>query len=339
MKDGTQDHPKLKALARALRTPRTNAAGILEFLWLFTRKYARSGDIGRFRDDEIADAVDWPADRPVDELIEALVKAGWLDRSDEHRLIVHDWSEHADKAVHTWLQRKGLTFADGRLPFWRKAPCDDDSSQSGAVSSHQKLCDEKGPECDDVASQNGDLGSLARASWPVPEPVPEPEKSSSTVHAPNSTPNKRGPLAAAVTQLLGKTLAEPLPRNGAVRHTREALAAETGEMPPEQIVGRIVQEARQVDAKISDEEVALWVHGCAPEGAERGAAWFAAAVVAHIRERPREVATLREFVQGKAPPAEADALLRERGIPPRLRNALRAWRLQHSEETVENKIA
>src|SRR5678815_4241072 len=101
MKSGTPNHPKTKALARRLRVALPHAVGILEMLWHFGRDYARQGDIGRFSDGEIADAVAWPSERPVEDLIEALLAERWLDKNPQHRLLIHGWSEHADKAVHT----------------------------------------------------------------------------------------------------------------------------------------------------------------------------------------------------------------------------------------------
>ena len=59
VKRGTLEHPKLRALAKALEIPRPYAVGILESLWHLTARYAPQGDIGRFSDEEIARWVGW----------------------------------------------------------------------------------------------------------------------------------------------------------------------------------------------------------------------------------------------------------------------------------------
>lgn len=116
MKSGTIDHPKTKRLARRLGINLAWAVGILESLWHFTRERAPRGDIGRYADDEIADAVYWPTERPAGDLVAALIDCGWLDRHDQHRLLVHDWPEHAESYVHAGLAKKTELFADGSRP-------------------------------------------------------------------------------------------------------------------------------------------------------------------------------------------------------------------------------
>jgi hypothetical protein len=126
MKQGTTSHPKTADLMEALGIPRYSAVGILESLWHFSRKYAEAGDVGRFSNVQIAQAVDWipaPGHAPTeerikkaDELIAALVRVHWLDEHPKHRLIVHDWHEHCEDAVHNSLARAVEYFADGTMP-------------------------------------------------------------------------------------------------------------------------------------------------------------------------------------------------------------------------------
>lgn len=104
------DHPKTKRLAKLLSAPHFTAVGLLECLWHFAARHAIRGDIGRWSDDEIADAVGWPAD-DAGRLVTALVDAGWLDRCQQHRLVVHDWSDHCDESTKKTVQRKGWEFA------------------------------------------------------------------------------------------------------------------------------------------------------------------------------------------------------------------------------------
>lgn len=98
----------MKRLARALGINRAWAGGILEFLWHWAGKFSPQGDIGKHEDIDIAEGCFW--DRSPQELIEALVETGWIHRSKEHRLIIHDWHDHADEAVIKRLSRSKLQF-------------------------------------------------------------------------------------------------------------------------------------------------------------------------------------------------------------------------------------
>lgn len=114
MKQGTPGHPKTKDLARRLGIARGFAGGILEFLWHFTQQYATQGDIGRHTNAAIAEECGWDGD--PDALVKGLIDARWVDENDTHRLIVHDWPDHCNDAVHMKLARETLLFADGSLP-------------------------------------------------------------------------------------------------------------------------------------------------------------------------------------------------------------------------------
>ena len=113
MKRATLSHPKTKRLARRLKVPRPHALGILAMLWDWTGEYAPQGDVGRHDDEDIAEAVDWPDDQ-AEALVTALVDCGWLDRHPEHRLIVHDYHDHAEEWIRRRNQRSGMEFVTRR---------------------------------------------------------------------------------------------------------------------------------------------------------------------------------------------------------------------------------
>ncbi len=108
MKRGTIDNPKTARLAAALGLETWGAVGILESLWHFAARHAIRGDVGRWTDEDIANAIGWKGDSAV--LIEALVKSRWLDKSKKHRLLVHDWHDHADQSVSKTLRNRSETF-------------------------------------------------------------------------------------------------------------------------------------------------------------------------------------------------------------------------------------
>ena len=111
MKRGTPRHPKMLRLLQALGLhPKHKAevVGYLELLWHFTAEYAPRGDIGRYADDQIEGACEWYG--KCGRLVEAFTTSGWVDMDREHRLIVHDWSDHADGTVKKKLERAGQSF-------------------------------------------------------------------------------------------------------------------------------------------------------------------------------------------------------------------------------------
>lgn len=114
MKREAMAHTKTKRLCRRMNLEQWQAVGLLESIWHLTAREAPRGDIGKLSDEDIALAIDFRGDQTV--LIDALVSSGWLDRHATERLLVHDWSDHADDAVHMWLARAQLYFADGRAP-------------------------------------------------------------------------------------------------------------------------------------------------------------------------------------------------------------------------------
>lgn len=111
-------HPKLRLAARDLRLPMCTIYGIMESLWYATAVRFPRGDIGRLTDEEIGAEIDGLELLEINgaQLVEVLVARRLIDRHPEHRLVVHDWPEHADSHVHAYLAKRVITFADGSLP-------------------------------------------------------------------------------------------------------------------------------------------------------------------------------------------------------------------------------
>ena len=108
VKASTPELMKFKRLQRRLGISVAQLCGHLELLWLATAKNAPEGDIGRFSNEDIAIACYWE-DCP-DVFVDALVECGWLDASEEWRLLVHDWATHAPTWVGGNLKRHGRNF-------------------------------------------------------------------------------------------------------------------------------------------------------------------------------------------------------------------------------------
>lgn len=111
MKANTTELMKFKRLQRLLGESKRGVTGLLTLLWMETARQAPEGDIGKFSNEEIAILLDWEDD--PDHLVLSLVETGWLDRSDPHRLVVHDWSDHCPNYIKGNLLRHGRSIAIG----------------------------------------------------------------------------------------------------------------------------------------------------------------------------------------------------------------------------------
>lgn len=109
MKMDAPRSPKVSDLRRLTGMNRVETVGTLELLWLFTMDQAPAGDIGKWADDDIEDACCWEGN--PGELVAALVSARWLDRCRDHRMMVHDWAEHAPTFLKKRVKRRQLEFA------------------------------------------------------------------------------------------------------------------------------------------------------------------------------------------------------------------------------------
>jgi len=127
MKRGTPDHPKMLMLTMEMEKVyvahrkksvfggKAEAVGTLEVLWEWTSRYAIQGNIGKWPDDVIARAIEWPFSGK--ELIYCLVKSKWLDNApDPDRLVIHDIKDHASNCWRQNLEDAGLTWWDGSNP-------------------------------------------------------------------------------------------------------------------------------------------------------------------------------------------------------------------------------
>jgi hypothetical protein len=102
------EHPKFARLKRTLKVPKWGALGLLESLWHFTGKFTPHGDLGKYPDAEIEAWLEWEGEPGA--LISALITCGWIDEDKDHRLLVHDWHQHADDATKLAVKRSKRTF-------------------------------------------------------------------------------------------------------------------------------------------------------------------------------------------------------------------------------------
>ncbi len=168
MKREALNHTKMKRLCRRLDVPIYHGVGILESLWQLTAREAPRGDIGKLSNEDIIIGIDYREDE--DDLIESLISAGWVDRSEEFRLVIHDWDEHADDAVHMRLARSRAHFCTGRAPKLARLG---GKERTDALAYYMSCA-----QTEDPCAQNIDPCAPPRQSPastpPEPEPVPEP---------------------------------------------------------------------------------------------------------------------------------------------------------------------
>jgi hypothetical protein len=125
-----------------LKMSKCPVLGYLEGMWHFSGKYTPHGDIGKYSNEEIEAWLEWDGEPGA--LIEAFRLAGWIDASESHRFVVHDWHLHADNATKLSVKRSGRDFV----------------TKQATVS----------PHCAHTVEE-----STTPLRLPEPEPVPEPE--------------------------------------------------------------------------------------------------------------------------------------------------------------------
>lgn len=98
------NHPKTKKAARALKISTPAMVGHLHYLWWWALDFAQDGDVSHFSAEDIAEAALWKknAETFVQALTDAGVaagRAGFLERTDDGRLVIHDWWAYAGKLI------------------------------------------------------------------------------------------------------------------------------------------------------------------------------------------------------------------------------------------------
>jgi hypothetical protein len=177
MKRESIGHTKMKRLCRRLDLALWQSVGLLESIWHLTARQTPRGDIGKLSDEDIALGIDYRGDES--RLIDALIGSGWLDRDPGGRLVVHDWADHADDAVHMRLARARLHFVGGQAPKTARLPGKEREAadQFYAASRGTHAVPSPNPrETDDrpTASERQARGIATPCVPPEPAPAPAP---------------------------------------------------------------------------------------------------------------------------------------------------------------------
>lgn len=87
-------HYKTKRLARELKVTVAAAIGHLHCLWWWAIDFAPDGDLSKFDDYEIADAIGYEGKDPA-KAKAALISSGFLDNNSDGAITIHDWYDYS----------------------------------------------------------------------------------------------------------------------------------------------------------------------------------------------------------------------------------------------------
>jgi len=84
------------------------AIGVVESLFQFACNSADDGRIGRYNNDVIAFWFEWfpEGEAGSQDLIDALIEVGYVEETDDDRLLIHDWTDHAPKYIQDRLRKR-----------------------------------------------------------------------------------------------------------------------------------------------------------------------------------------------------------------------------------------
>jgi hypothetical protein len=247
---GVLEHPKFAALQERLGLSKFETLGLLEGLWQFASRYTTAGNVGKYCNRELASWLQWKHD--PDALVDALVDCRWLDRSDDYRLVVHDWHDWCDDFIHGQLARKRELFVNGAVPRTRRLNSSEKEAFKIAMDSGELrvLADKCTPSSAPSSPPSSPPSSAPRRTTrstlrkfavpvPVPVPVPEPVPAPAPVPVPVPAPAPAPAPALKTNNPLSPASTTAGPGGGGLQEQEPPLT-------PEQIANRIGNETNVV---------------------------------------------------------------------------------------------
>ncbi len=158
-------HPKTMKLARLLGISRPCVIGHLHCLWWWAIDYAQDGEVSRFDALDLAIGAEWEGDESA--FVDALVTAGFLDRSEDGCLTIHHWNDYAGKLIER-RERNAERMREARAGNSEERATHVQRTQRARVQLHnQTKPNTTKPE------RTKPTKARARDVRPVPEPLPE----------------------------------------------------------------------------------------------------------------------------------------------------------------------
>lgn len=208
------DHPKTRKLARILNTSKPTTIGHLHCFWWWAFDYAKDGDLSRFDSMDLAIAAEWDGD--PDDLINALIKSGFVDQT-EDGLAIHDWSEYGGK-LHSQREADAERKRQRRREDSGGNPNDVPRTSGGRPKDVPTPSDVEEKEEREERRERGE-----RVGADAPDPALSPPD--------DSTP---------------PTKQEPMPRNGPAQTMLAVLHEDILKTPPPTDYGRAVKKADEL---------------------------------------------------------------------------------------------
>lgn len=230
--NGAYENKKVRRLARALGREPWSALGLMEAVWAWVRRSARTGRIDPDQWEDLADYLQWRDSSAA--LRQLLVEHGFVDGQDGWDW-VHDWHHHADDSTRQYLKRNGTPFANGEAPRrWKDA--------------NEKPCrDTVETKRENVATNEGFEEAPARAR-PAPVPVPDPAP------VPAAATRAKRPAAASPpppltekAERIAEALHQAMPQQQAPpdRAIVERVEAAMGEATVDELVAAVARVVRR----------------------------------------------------------------------------------------------
>ena len=226
--NGAYENRKTRRLARSLQMPPWAALGMMEAVWLWARKSARTGRIEVEQWEDLADHLGWG--KPVEELRQILIGAGFIDEMGGWDWI-HDWHQHADKHVREALEYAGQNFANG-------AP-----TRKYQKEGLRTGCGEVAEKVEKVAENTEKVTTSTRAR-PVPVPVPVP---AAATRARRSAAGSPPPPLTEKAERIADALHQAMPNEQAPpdRAIVERVEAAMGEATVDELVAAVARVVRR----------------------------------------------------------------------------------------------
>lgn len=182
-------HPKTKRLARLLGVSIPAAVGHLHFLWWWALDFAPDGVLEKYDKYDIAEAMAWDDDE--DKLVAALLDCGYIDETEDHGLIIHDWGEYAGKL----LERRAKDRA-------RKRAAAENAGVPPAVRGSSDGTDAEGAESRAESLVTNQPTNQPKPTVPNQPTVPTGGDESSAAPAESSTPEAAPSEATPYTAIV-----------------------------------------------------------------------------------------------------------------------------------------
>ncbi|GHV28982.1 hypothetical protein FACS1894167_07370 [Synergistales bacterium] len=115
---GLRRHRKLKRLARRLDIDELLAYAHVIALWSSVTEQAPDGNLSKFFPEEIAEEAGWRGN--PEEFVEAMIESGFLDKSADGGLSVHDWNEYTGGMLEAYNNRREANKARAKTCRERK---------------------------------------------------------------------------------------------------------------------------------------------------------------------------------------------------------------------------